>query len=255
MYDLLFKAAAETLLTIGADPKRLGARLGTHRGAAHLGLGDDPSSSHLHCIVPGGGPSLDGAALGGLAAELLLARARALAVVPPPCSSSASTPCMPDGQLAFFGKLQRLARCARLRRVPRAPTKHRVGGRCPSPRSPGPPPCSPTSPGTPTAWPSPTRASSTSTSHRVTFRWKDYRTQEQNRHKTMALDTDEFIRRFLIHVLPHRFHRIRHYGLFANGARAVNLARTRELLGVETPQDINHSDEPDDAAPALAALS
>jgi hypothetical protein len=66
----------------------------------------------------------------------------------------------------------------------------------------------------------------------VTFRWKDYRASGRERQKVMTLASDEFIRRFLIHVLPNGFHRIRHYGLFANGGRAENLARARQLLGV-----------------------
>jgi len=70
----------------------------------------------------------------------------------------------------------------------------------------------------------------------VTFKWKDYRTKGRLRRKVMTLTTDEFIRRFLIHVLPLGFHRIRHYGLFANGNRAENLARARRLLCVPTPQ-------------------
>jgi hypothetical protein len=64
----------------------------------------------------------------------------------------------------------------------------------------------------------------------VTFRWKDYRSKQRFRHKAMTLKTDEFIRRFLIHVLPSRFHRIRHYGLLANSGRRDNLKRARELL-------------------------
>ena len=67
---------------------------------------------------------------------------------------------------------------------------------------------------------------------RVTFRWKDYRTEGPGRYKTMTLSTHEFIRRFLMHVLPKGVHRIRHYGLFANGNRAANIARARELLAV-----------------------
>jgi hypothetical protein len=78
--------------------------------------------------------------------------------------------------------------------------------------------------------------------HALAFRWKDYRAKGRERHKVMTLATDEFIRRFLIHVLPSGFHRIRHYGLFANGGRADNLARARELLGVPAQPD-----KPDDA--------
>ena len=70
---------------------------------------------------------------------------------------------------------------------------------------------------------------------RVTFKWKDYRAQADNRYKRMTLDVDEFIRRFLIHILPDGFHRIRHYGLFANANRAGNIALARRLLGVPDP--------------------
>ena len=70
---------------------------------------------------------------------------------------------------------------------------------------------------------------------RVTFKWKDYRAKGDARYKLMTLDADEFIRRFLIHVLPDGFHRIRHYGLFANANRADNIALARRLLGVPDP--------------------
>jgi hypothetical protein len=70
----------------------------------------------------------------------------------------------------------------------------------------------------------------------VTFRWKDYRAKGRERAKVMTLAVDEFIRRFLVHVLPDGFHRIRHYGLFANGGRAENIARARQLLDVPAPQ-------------------
>ena len=79
--------------------------------------------------------------------------------------------------------------------------------------------------------------------HHVTFKWKDYRAKQENRYKTMSLDTPEFIRRFLIHVLPTGFHRIRHYGLLANGQRSLNLKKARRLLDVKTSQDINDTDD------------
>jgi len=69
----------------------------------------------------------------------------------------------------------------------------------------------------------------------VTFKWKDYRAKGRYRQKTMTLTTDQFIRRFLCHVLPKGFHRIRHYGLLANGGRAANLARARQLLAMPPP--------------------
>ena len=76
----------------------------------------------------------------------------------------------------------------------------------------------------------------------MTFTWKDYRASGRDRAKVMTLAIDEFIRRFLIHVLPDGFHRIRHYGLFANGGRAENIARARQLLNVPVLQN-----EPSDA--------
>src|SRR5712691_1258121 len=75
----------------------------------------------------------------------------------------------------------------------------------------------------------------------VTFRWKDYRANGRDRAKVMTLAIDEFIRRFLIHVLPGGFHRIRHYGLFANGGRADTIAQARQLLNV-TPAHLEPSD-------------
>ena len=70
----------------------------------------------------------------------------------------------------------------------------------------------------------------------VTFRWRDYRAKGRERFKVMTLAVDEFIRRFLLHVLPSGFYRIRHYGLFANGGRAENIAQARKLLNVPAAQ-------------------
>ena len=82
----------------------------------------------------------------------------------------------------------------------------------------------------------------------ITFKYKDYRIQGPERYKLMTLATDEFIRRFLIHVLPKGFHRIRNYGLLANGSRADNVAKARALLNVPKPDAI-----PDDPKSADAA--
>jgi hypothetical protein len=84
---------------------------------------------------------------------------------------------------------------------------------------------------------------------RVTFKWKDYRAKGDARYKLMTLDADEFIRRFLIHVLPDGFHRIRHYGLFANANRTGNIALARQLLGV--PDPAQSGDEADGAQEGL----
>jgi hypothetical protein len=79
-------------------------------------------------------------------------------------------------------------------------------------------------------------------SNGVTFKWKDYRAEGRERAKVMTLATGEFIRRFLIHVLPSGFHRIRHYGLFASSKRAENIARARQLLAVPKPHSDNAAD-------------
>jgi hypothetical protein len=78
----------------------------------------------------------------------------------------------------------------------------------------------------------------------VTFRWKDYRAEGRERFKTMTLATSEFIRRFLMHVLPKGLHRIRHYGLFANGSRAENLARIRAFLKAISDAQPDRNDPP-----------
>ena len=83
----------------------------------------------------------------------------------------------------------------------------------------------------------------------VTFRYKDYRRDGADRQQVMTLATDEFIRRFLLHVLPRGFHRIRHYGLLAGSARKASLALARELLDVAAPPDADDTDEPDDFRP------
>jgi hypothetical protein len=81
----------------------------------------------------------------------------------------------------------------------------------------------------------PIAGSSPSTASASPIKWKDYRAKSDARYKLMTLDADEFIRRFLIHVLPDGFHRIRHYGLFANANRAGNIALARRFLGVPDP--------------------
>ena len=81
---------------------------------------------------------------------------------------------------------------------------------------------------------------------RVTFKWKDYRAKGDARYKLMTLDADEFIRRFLIHVLPDGFHRIRHYGLFANANRANNIALARRHLAVPDPTPSSRESDHDE---------
>jgi hypothetical protein len=83
----------------------------------------------------------------------------------------------------------------------------------------------------------------------VTFRYKDYRRSGPQRQQVMTLDAHEFMRRFLLHVLPHGFHRIRHYGLFASATRNANIARVRELLAVAPPPEAVVTEEPPDLLP------
>ena len=82
----------------------------------------------------------------------------------------------------------------------------------------------------------------------VTFKWKDYRIKGRDRLKTMTLDAAEFIRRFLLHVLPSGFHRIRHYGLFAGAARAQNIERARQLLAASEGEPQRSSAKADSKA-------
>jgi len=246
IYDILFKAAAETLITIAADPKHLGARIGL-TAVLHTWGSALTHHPHVHCIVPGGGLSLDGGrwiscrpgfflpvrVLSRLFRRLFLERLVA--------SHNA-------GRLHFFGDHAPLVEL-RAFSAYLAPL-HKIEWVVYSKR--------------PFAGPQAVLAYLSRYTHRVaiansrlialddnavTFRWKDYRAQGRERHKLMTLASGEFIRRFLIHVLPSGFHRIRHYGLFANGGRAENLARARELLGVpprqNEPRDADaNADEP-----------
>ena len=90
--------------------------------------------------------------------------------------------------------------------------------------------------------------------HHVTFRWKDYRAKGRTRHKTMTLDADELMRRFLLHVLPRGFHRIRAYGLMANAERKDKLATARALLTRSAPA-LPVAPEPSPTAAAQPAAS
>jgi hypothetical protein len=85
--------------------------------------------------------------------------------------------------------------------------------------------------------------------HGVTFRYKDYRRDGADRQRSMTLSPDEFIRRFLLHVLPKGFHRIRHYGLLASASRKANVARARELLAMPAPPAVRDIPPPDPPLP------
>lgn len=230
IYALLFDTAAETLLTIAADPKHLGASIGATLVLHTWGsaLAHHP---HVHGIVPGGGLSPDGgrwiACKPGffLSVRVLprLFRRRFL---------EALGQLHRAGRLRFFGEFAALtdARAFAHWLAPLRKCEWVVYAKRPF------------------AGPEAVLAYLSRYTHcvaisnsrlvamdeqGVTFRWKDYRAKGRTRRKTMTLDADEFMRRFLLHVLPGGFHRIRHYGLLANGNRTANLARIRELLGQE----------------------
>ena len=233
IYDLLFKASAETMITIAADPKHLGARIGV-TSVLHTWGSALTHHPHVHMIVPGGGVSLDGESWVVLPAGLLPAGARALAAVPPAVSGKARRrPCRRPPAILWRARPSSRTAHAFARYL--APSR-KVEWVVYSKR--------------PFGGPEAVLAYLSRYTHRVAisnsrllacdgagvaFKYKDYRADGRARQKVMRLATDEFIRRFLIHVLPTGFHRIRHYGLFASGVRAQNIARARELLAAATP--------------------
>jgi len=226
VYDLLFRTASETLLTIAADPKHLGARIGA-TAVLHSWGSAMTHHPHLHMIVPGGGISLDGTRWvrcrpGFLLPVRVLSRLFRRLFLTRLADAHAA------GRLAFFGQLEGLRRreafAAHL--APLRRKKWFVYGKPPF------------------AGPEAVLAYLARYTHRVaisnsrliglddrgvTFGFKDYR-NGQARHCTMTLAPGEFIRRFLLHVLPKGFHRIRHYGLLASATCKATIARAKELI-------------------------
>ena len=229
IYDLLFEVAAETLRTIAADPKHLGAHIGAtlvlHSWGSAL-----THHPHVHGIVPGGGLSPDGQRWVACKPGFFLS-VRVLSRLFRRRFLEELTKAHRAGQLQFFAEYAALSDAnafaewlAPLRAVEWVVYAKR-----------------------PFAGPAAVLAYLSRYTHRVaisnsrllafdehgvTFRWKDYRAKGSTRYKTMTLDPHEFMRRFLLHVLPSGFHRIRHYGLIANAARRELLARARTLLRV-----------------------
>jgi hypothetical protein len=232
IYRLLFEVAADTLQTIAADPKHLGAQIGAtlvlHTWGSAL-----THHPHVHGIVPGGGLSLDGNRWVACRPGFFLS-VRVLSRLFRRRFLEALAQAHQAGQLKFFGDHVSLADAAAFVKwlAPLRMCEWVVYAKRPF------------------AGPAAVLAYLSRYTHRVaisnrrlvaldergvTFRWKDYRISGRTRHKTMTLNPGEFMRRFLLHVLPSGFHRIRHYGLLANRERRENLARARELLGVERP--------------------
>jgi hypothetical protein len=232
VYDLLFRTAAETLLTIAADPRHLGARIGA-TAVLHSWGSAMTHHPHVHMIVPGGGISLDGTRWVRCKPGFLLP-VRVLSRLFRRLFLTALADAHAAGRLRFLGEIADLCRheafAARL-----APLRRKNWFVYAKP---------------PFAGPQAVLAYLARYTHRVaiansrlmtldergvTFGYKDYRRNGQARYCTMTLSAGEFIRRFLLHVLPKRFHRIRHYGLLASPGSKANIARARERIAASMP--------------------
>jgi predicted Zn-ribbon and HTH transcriptional regulator len=229
IYDLLFKASAETLITIAADPEHLGARVGI-LSVLHTWGSALTHHPHVHMIVPGGGISLDGSSWVTCRPGFFLP-VRVLSRLFRRRFLEKLVAAHKAGELQFFGKHAALtdARAFAAYLAPLRNGKWVVDSRPPF------------------GGPKQVLRYLARYVHRVaisnrrlialddktvTFKWKDYRIDGRERYKVMTLAISEFIRRFLMHVLPRGFHRIRFYGLFAGSKRADNIARARELLAI-----------------------
>jgi hypothetical protein len=251
VYDLLFRAAAETLLTIAADPRHLGARIGA-TAVLHSWGSAMTHHPHLHMIVPGGGISLDGTRWVRCRPGFLLP-VRVLSRLFRRLFLAGLADAYAAGRLAFFGEIEGLrgreAFAAHL-----APLSRKNWFVYAKP---------------PFAGPEAVLAYLARYTHRVaianarlvgldergvSFRYKDYRRNGRARFRTMTLAPDEFIRRFLLHVLPKGFHRIRHYGLLASATCKANIARAKELIAAPLPS-IDPTTEHDDANVAAGAAA
>jgi Putative transposase/Transposase zinc-binding domain len=233
VYDLLFKTSAEALLTIAADPRHLGARIGI-TAVLHTWGSAMTHHPHIHMIVPGGGISLDGRRWINRRPDFFLP-VRVLSALFRRLMLQKLATAHAAGRLGFHGADAGLAeRRAFMRHL--SPLRRKRWFVYSKP---------------PFAGPKAVLAYLARYTHRVaisnrrliradagsvTFKVKDYRVNGPGRYTTMTLATSEFIRRFLMHVVPKGLHRIRHYGLLANGNRADNLARMRNLLEVAVPE-------------------
>ena len=248
LYGLLFDVAAETLIRIAADPKHLGARIGATL-VLHTWGSAMTHHPHVHGIVPGGGISADGRRWVGCRPGFFLP-VRVLSRLFRRRFLEELQHAHRAGRLRFLGEHAALADAAAFARwlAPLRACEWVVYAKRPF------------------AGAEAVLAYLSRYTHRVAisnsrllgmdehgvrFRWKDYRATGRTRHKTMTLAATEFMRRFLLHVLPGGFHRIRHYGLLANGVRTAKLAIARALLNV-TPAPHGPPQEGDgepDAAP------
>jgi hypothetical protein len=230
VYGLLFKASAETVMTIAADPKRMGAKVGL-TSVLHTWGSAMTHHPHIHMIVPGGGLSPDGNRWVACKAGFFL-HVRVLSRLFRRLFLDGLLALYQAEGLAFYGDLEHLAQADAFATwlAPFRQSEWVVYSKPPF-----------GGPEAVLAYLSRYTHRVAISNHRfvsadaitVAFRWKDYRVKNGNRQKIMRLATPEFIRRFLIHVLPDGFHRIRHYGLLASGVRKTRLAKIRALLCVQ----------------------
>lgn len=227
IYDILFRAAAETLRTIAADPRHLGAEIGLV-AVLHTWGQNLHHHPHVHCVVPGGGPSLDGRHWVSCRPGFFLP-VRVLSRLFRRLFLQYLQAAFDKGMLRFSGNLAGLAQPAAFaKRLADARRCEWIVYAKP-----------------PFGGPEQVLAYLGRYTHRiaiansrlvgleenrVSFRWKDYR--HHDKPKVMSLDAFEFIRRFLLHTLPDGFHRIRHFGFLANAHRQAKIALCRKLLGV-----------------------
>ena len=232
IYDLLFKASSETMLRIAADPKHLGARIGI-TSVLHSWGSAMTHHPHLHMIVPGGGLSRDGGRWISCKPNFLLP-VRVLSKLFRRLMLEKLLAAHGAGRLQFLGSHAHLADAKTFAAFLAPLSKKRWFVYAKRPFA---------GPRAVLAYLSRYTHRVAISNHRliavdrrsVTFKVKDYRIEGPGRYTTMTLGVGEFIRRFLIHVLPKGFHRIRHYGLFASANRAETIVRVRELLGLATP--------------------
>jgi hypothetical protein len=232
IYDLLFKASSETMLRIAADPKHLGARIGI-TSVLHTWGSAMTHHPHLHMIVPGGGLSIDDGRWISCKPNFLLP-VRVLSKLFRRLMLEKLLAAHQAGRLRFLGSHTHLADAKTFAAFLAPLSKKRWFVYAKRPFA---------GPRAVLAYLSRYTHRVAISNHRliaadqrsVTFKVKNYRIEGPGRYTTMTLDVGEFIRRFLIHVLPKGFHRIRHYGLFASANRAETIARARELLGLATP--------------------
>lgn len=243
VYGLLFKASAETMTTIAADPKRMCAKIGM-TSVLHTWGSALTHHPHIHMIVPGGGLSLDGTRWIACKPGFFL-HVRVLARLFRRLFLDGLMALHRKGALTFFGDHDRLADTAAFTKwlAPFRKSEWVVYAKPPF-----------GGPEAVLAYLSRYTHRVAISNHRlisadadtVAFRWKDYRIKHGDRQKVMRLATPEFIRRFLIHVLPDGFHRIRHYGFLASAGRKANITKIRALLCIQSPeQTIAQEPEPE----------